>query len=139
MPIVRFDPFRSFMRPTMWDEEWPELTISKGLNVYEEDNKVIVEAAVPGISEDNIDIIYEDGVLTISAREEKKEEEKKKNRVVHREERVTSFSYTTYLPRAVEAGKIDATVDNGVLKVTAPVTEAAKAKKIPVKAGLKKK
>jgi len=119
----------------MWDDEreWPEMTQTEGLNVYEEDNKVVVEASVPGIPEEKLDITYEDGVLTISGKSEEVEEEKQKNRVVHKKQRVTSFSYTTYLPRAIEEKKLEASVKDGVLTVTAPVAETAKARKITIK------
>ncbi len=137
MAIVRFNPFfgSSWMKPLHWDEEneWPELTMTEGLNVYEEDNKVVVEASVPGIPEEKIDIVYEDGVLTVSGKSEETEEEKKKNRIVHKMQRVASFNYTTYLPRAIDEKNIEATVKNGVVRITAPVAETAKAKKIIIK------
>jgi len=137
MAIIRFNPAfpPSFFRPLMWDDEreWPEMTQTEGLNVYEEDNKVVVEASVPGIPEEKLDITYEDGVLTISGKSEEVEEEKQKNRVVHKKQRVTSFSYTTYLPRAIEEKKLEASVKDGVLTVTAPVAETAKARKITIK------
>ncbi|PIY72128.1 hypothetical protein COY87_02580 [Candidatus Roizmanbacteria bacterium CG_4_10_14_0_8_um_filter_33_9] len=137
MAIVRFNPFfgPSWLRPLNWDDEqeWPELTMTEGLNVFEEDNKVVVEAAVPGIPEEKVDITYEDGVLTISGKQEEHEEEKKKNRVVHKMQRVSSFSYTTYLPRAIDEKNIEATVKDGVVRITAPVADAVKAKKILIK------
>ena len=136
MAIIRLDPFtlqRRFFQPIFEEEEWPELTMTEGLNVYEEGNDVIVEASVPGIPEDKLSITYEDGVLHIEGRLEEKEEEKKKHKVIHRMQRVSSFNYTTYLPRPIDEGKIDAVVKNGVLTVRAPIAEAAKAKKIPVK------
>jgi HSP20 family protein len=137
MAIIRFDPFRQlsrqFFQPIFDDEEWPTLTMTEGLNVYEEDNNVVVEASVPGIPENKLDITYEDGVLHIEGQTEEKEEEKKKNRVIHRMQRVASFNYTTYLPRPIDEKKIDATVKNGVLVVKAPIAEEAKAKKIMVK------
>ncbi len=133
MAIIRFNPY-SLLRPLSWDEEdYPRMTVTEGMNVYEEDGKVFVEAPVPGIPEDRIDVTYEDGVLTVSARHEQKEEEKRKNRIVHKMERVTSFQYTTYLPRAIDEKKMEASVKDGVLIVTAPVAEVAKAKKIQVK------
>ncbi|NMB84092.1 Hsp20/alpha crystallin family protein [Candidatus Roizmanbacteria bacterium] len=137
MAIIRFDPFiqlqRQFFQPLMEDNEWPELTMTEGLNVYEENSNVIVEASVPGIPEDKLEITYEDGVLHIKGRSEEKEEEKKKNRVIHRMQRVSSFDYSTYLPRPIDEKQIEATVKNGVLTVKAPIAEAAKPKRIPVK------
>ncbi|NTU46886.1 Hsp20/alpha crystallin family protein [Candidatus Roizmanbacteria bacterium] len=139
MAIIRLDPFnqlqRQFFRPLLNEEEWPELTMTEGLNVYEEEGNVIVEASVPGISENDLEITYEDGVLHIQGKSEEKEEEKKKNRVVHRMQRVSSFDYQTYLPRPVDEKNIEATIRNGVLTVTAPIAQEAKPKKIAVKTG----
>lgn len=134
MAIIRFNPFfsRSFPRPWLNDDEWPELTMTEGLNVYEKGNKVYVEASVPGIADTELDITYEDGVLTISGKHEEKEEEKN-NKVVHKMERVSSFNYTTYLPRAIDQTKLEASVKDGVVTVSAPVAEEAKAKKIAVR------
>jgi HSP20 family protein len=136
--IIRFDPFhlqRQFFQPFLDDQEdWPELTMTQGLNVYEEGNDVVVEASVPGIPEEKLEITYEDGVIHIVGRSEEKEEEKKKNRIVHRMQRVSSFDYTTYLPRPINEKMIEATVRNGVLTIKAPVAEEAKPKRIPIKA-----
>ncbi len=125
---------RSALRPFLWDEEdWTEVTSSEGLNVYEEDNKVYVEAAVPGMSEDDVKVTYEDGVLRISARSEEKSDEKDKGRVVHQWNKVSSFEYTTYLPRPVDGKTLEANLEKGVLKISAEVAPEAKPKEIKVK------
>lgn len=135
MAIIRLNPFfqSSLLRP-FWndEEEWPELTMTEGLNVYEEADNVIVEASVPGIPEEKINITYEDGVLRIEGKYEEREEEKKKNRVVHKMQRVSSFDYTTYLPRPINDKKLEASVKNGVVRITAPIAQEAKPKRIPV-------
>lgn len=139
MAIIRFDPFtqlqRQFFQPLFHEDDWPELTMTEGLNVYEEDGSVMVEASVPGIPEKNLEITYEDGVLHIKGRSEETEEEKKKNRVIHRMQRVSSFDYSTYLPRPIEEKKIEATIKHGVLQVKAPIAELARPQRIPVKTG----
>lgn len=136
MAIIRLDPFninRQLFQPLWQEDDWSDITMTEGLNVYEENNSVIVEASLPGIPEDKIEITYEDGVLHIQGKVEEKEEEKKKGRIVHKMQRVASFNYTTYLPRPIDDKKIDATVKNGVLTIKAPVAETAKPKKIPVR------
>jgi HSP20 family protein len=137
MAIVQIDPFalqRQLLRPLLEDTTWPQITAADGLNIYEENDVVYVEASLPGIPEDKIDITYEDGVLHICGKQEQVQDEKKKNRIVHRMQRVSSFDYTTYLPRPIDDKRIEATVKNGVLTIKAPVAEAVKAKKISVKA-----
>lgn len=126
-PLIDFKPF-------LWDEdEWPEMKMTNGLNVYEEGDKVVVEAAVPGVSSDKIKVKYEDGVLRISARQESREIEKNKNRVVHQWNKVSSFEYTTYLPRPIDSKSLEAKIKDGVISVSASIAETAKAKEIEVK------
>lgn len=141
MAIIRLNPwYRPFLRPALWDEDqgFPELTMTEGLNVYEEDGKVFVQASVPGIPAEEVEVTYEDGVLTVSGSDEEKEVEKKKNRIVHKMEKISSFRYTTVLPRPVEEKTIEAKVENGVVTISAAIAEAAKPKKIAVKTVTKK-
>ena len=126
-PLIDFKPF-------LWeDEDWPETKLTNGLNVYEEDDKVKVEAAVPGISSDKIKVTYEDGVLRISARSEDKDIEKKGKKIVHQWNKISSFEYTTYLPRPIDSQSLEAKVKDGVITVSASVAETAKTKEIEVK------
>ncbi len=139
MAIIRFDPFssRRWMRPffsSIEDEEWPEIKMTDGLDVYEENDQVVVKAAVPGVSADQVEVTFEDGVLRITARTEETEEEKKKKKVVYRMDRVASFDYTTTLPRAIDARSLEAKVEDGVVVITGKIAEEAKPKKIAVKA-----
>lgn len=119
------------------DEGWPMMTMTEGLDVYEEEDKIIVKASVPGVNPENVDIEFEDGVLRIRAHQEDTEEQKKKKKIVYRQDRVVSFDYTTTLPRPVDPKSIDADVEDGVVRITAKVAEEAKPKKIPVKASKK--
>ncbi len=126
-PLIDFKPF-------LWDEdEWPETKMTNGLNVYEEGDKVMVEAAVPGITSDKIKVTYEDGVLRISAKSEDKDIEKKGKKIIHQWNKVSSFEYTTYLPRPIDTKSLEAKVKNGVITISAAVAETAKAKEIEVK------
>ncbi len=143
MALIKFDPFKGdlfSLQKQAWQPffediaEWPELTMTQGLNVYEQDDKVFVKAAVPGIPEEKLDITYEDGVLHITGSVEEKEEEKKKKKVVYRKQMISSVDYTTYLPRPVDASAIEAEVKDGVVTIKAPIAEAAKPKRISVKA-----
>ncbi len=133
MHYYPYKPLIDF-KPLLWDEdEWPEVKMNSGLNVYEEGDKVIVEAAVPGIPSDKIKVTYEDGVLRVSARNEEKDVEKKGKRIVHQWNKVASFEYTTYLPRPIDAKSIDAKVKDGVITISSKIAETAKPKEIQVK------
>ena len=119
------------MRSPFWeDEDFFPANASSGLDVYETDSDVVVKAAVPGIRPEEVDITFEDGVLRIQAEHKEHEEEKKK--VVYQADRASHFSYTTTLPRAIDAGNIKAEVEDGVVVVTAPLAPEAKPRKITV-------
>ena len=138
MAITRWrDPFGMTTRHPrwfLWDEDdfWGE--DEKGLSVYETKNNVVVEANVAGVPADKVDIDFEGGVLTISAVHEESEEEKKKKKVIYREARKAQYYYKTSVPCPVKETQVKAEVKDGVLKVTLPKKEAAKPKKITVKA-----
>lgn len=125
--IVR-DPFRSLFALPSWDEEWEEFQPQRGLKIHATDKEIIAEAVVAGVPAENIEIEIENGVLTIKA-ETKKEKKTKK------EYHVSSFKY--YYTTALSGGdwhKAKAEVKNGIVTVTIPKTEAARPKKITVKA-----
>ena len=136
MNIVKFNPFLYRWPSSFFDEEtWPELTVTEGLDVYEKDNKIVVEAAMPGIPEENIDITYEDGVLHISGKWQESMEDKKKKKTVYKSQMVRSFDYRTMMPRPIDTNSVEATIKNGVLTVEAKVAPEAQAKKIKIKTG----
>lgn len=137
MKLVKWNSL-SPMWPTMLDDEnwpsWPDLSsTAKGLDVYETQDSVVVEAAVPGVPEDKVEVSIEGNVLTINAQFEETEEKKKKKTTVYKSTRQSSFTYSTNLPRMVDATKANAEVENGVVKVTIPKTEEEKPKRIEVK------
>lgn len=138
MKLVKYGKFGPWW-PSIFDDEdwslstdWPELSTSKGLDIYETDEAVVVEAAVPGVPEDKVDVTVEGNVISIKAAHEEKEEEKKKKRT-YKSSRQTSFNYSTSLPRMVDSSNAQAEVDNGVVKITVPKTEEEKPKRIEVK------
>lgn len=142
MAVVRWEPeFPHFGRWPRWmrlfEEEWPELSEAEGLNIYETDNDVVVEAAIPGVPSDKVEVTVEGNVLKIFGGHEEKEEEKKKKKVVYRSACKRSFSYATSLPRAVQGNKAEAEVEDGIVRVTIPKAETERPKKIMVKKGKK--
>ena len=108
--------------------------ITLKLNVAETDRAVEVTADVPGVDAKDIDVQFRDGVLTIKG--EKKLEKEDKQKDYHTVERTYGmFERSFSLPAEVQADKIEATFDKGVLKIMLPkAPEAqAKVKKIEVK------
>lgn len=104
------------------------------IDVYEKDGALHVDAEVPGMSEKDIEITVAEGRLTISGEKSDKKEIKEKD--YYRSERSYGrFSRSVELPAGADTAKAEASFKDGVLHVTVPLREEAKAKKIEVKAG----
>lgn len=110
---------------------------SPSINVTESDNDIQVTAELPGVDEEDIDVTITRDMLTIQG--EKKEETEDKGKNYYRAERsYGSFRRTVSLPgEVVDTGKAEATYKNGLLTITLPKREEARAtsKQIEVKAG----
>lgn len=135
--LVRFDPFadmRALQKQFFGDDFF---TPFRGINlpttdVYTNDEKeLVVEAHLPNYEQEDIDIHMENGSLVISAEKHEKEEDKKKKYVVR--ESASSFYRRIALPERADEDKIEAHMDNGVLKVTVPFKELPQPKKIAIK------
>lgn len=119
-----------------FDESWtPASSAAWGpaVSVSEVADDLVLTAELPGMSEEDISIELEDGVLTISG--EKKEvvaEENQEPRHIVRERRFGAFRRTFTLPRTVDGANIGAAFDNGVLTVTLPKAAEAKSRKIEI-------
>lgn len=102
-----------------------------GLNVYEEKNSVIVEAALPGISrDDQIEITFDQGVLWIRA--ERREEDEKDKKYYQRARH--KFSYHISVPGNIDPNKEPtASFSDGLIKVEFSKLEQTTPKKISIK------
>lgn len=106
---------------------------SPAVDVEENENAFVVTAELAGLSEDDVELSLENGVLSISGekREEREEGNKEAGRHIY-ERRYGRFERNFSLPRTVDADKVDATFKNGVLTVTLPKTAAAKPRRIAI-------
>ncbi len=144
------DPFTSSLQREInrvFEDVWSGLPLAGGaattaaatslrLDVKEDDKAFQVTADLPGLSEKEVDVTFQDGVLSI--RGEKKVERDETKDTWHIVERsFGSFARQLRLPPNVDASKIDAKFEKGVLTVTLPKQPEAqaKAKKIEVKSG----
>jgi len=116
------------------DWDWPALahTHWPALDVAENENSYVVKAEVPGCKADDIDISVHGNVLTLSG-EKKEEQEKKEKGYYHVERSYGSFRRDVNLGSDVDTEKIEAACKDGVLTVTLPKSEKAKAIKVKVK------
>ncbi len=102
------------------------------LDVAETDNEFMVKAELPGMKAQDIEVTVRDNNLVISG-EKKETEERKEQNWYHVERRYGSFYRTIPLPSNVDAEKIQATCQDGILSIRLPKTEAVKPRKIEVK------
>src|SRR4026208_884975 len=106
------------------------------MDVKETDKEIVVEAELPGIDEKDVSLSLQDGVLTIRGEKKHERNEEKENyRMMER--RYGSFQRSVQLPDTVDEDKIEATFNNGVLRVSLPKRPEAigKQRKIPIKKG----
>jgi HSP20 family protein len=144
--LSRWDPFQdmlslreamnqlveeSFVRPNgarSGQNFVPALDLSETKDGY------LVEAAVPGLKPEDLEITLENNVLTIKGETRQESEDKQRN--YHRvERRFGSFQRSITLPNTVKADAIKAELDSGVLKLEIPKAEEVKPRKINVSVG----
>lgn len=140
--LARWDPFAelSALQKQFFGDDW--MSPLKGVNipttdVYTKDNQLRVEAHLPNFEQDDVNIQVEDNALVISAERHEKEEDKDKKYVVR--ESSSSFYRRIALPQRADTDKIEARLDDGVLKVSVPLTPLPEPKKIAIAASSKKK
>ncbi|MBB3395386.1 MULTISPECIES: Hsp20/alpha crystallin family protein [unclassified Rhizobium] len=115
--------FRGFGSPSLFGDTpfngaWPHVEIE------ENDNEIRITAEVPGIDPDAVEVLLEDGVLTLRG-ENKRETEDKDRRFSERY--YGRFERRLALGRQVDENNVAATFKNGLLTVTLPKTEKARA------------
>ena len=121
------EPVASFRRwPTLWDGR-PR----PSLDVYETPDQVVAKAALPGISSEEVEVTIAKDTLVIRG-ESKQEGETKDERYLLRERGHGAFHRAVYLPEGLDTDKTEAVFEDGVLTITFPKTEKAKAKEVKV-------
>src|SRR5262245_25439050 len=142
--LVRWDPFQemtslrdamnqllaeSFVRPSSRAGAF-----QPPVDLYETENEYVVKLAAPGLKPDNFEITMQQNMLTIQGRTQQEEEKQEDARYHVREQRFGEFLRTVQFPSQVDADKIQASLSNGILTIQVPKTEAAKPRRITVKA-----
>jgi HSP20 family protein len=104
------------------------------MDLVETEDRFVLRADLPGLTEGDISLEVERGVLTISG--ERKAEHEDRGEGYYRLERAFgSFSRQLTLPEGVDADGIEARFDKGVLEVRIPKPEAVKPKKVSISVG----
>jgi len=133
--IVRFDPFAEIdaLQKQLFGGNWLAPNKTTGVpttDVYVDNDKLVVEAHLPNFTDEDINVEVENGFLVVQAERHEKEEDKAKKYVVR--ESSMSFYRRIQLPERANAEQIDAHLDEGVLKVTVPLTPLPEPKKVKV-------
>lgn len=132
MAIIRWDPMSTMLRwPNIWeDEDYPTTMTSDNLDVYETKDESVIKANVAGIDPDKVEITFEKGVLTISAREESEEKSDKR----YYKKATRTYSYRVAVPGNIDlAIEPEAKVEHGIVCVTFKKAEEEKPKKINIR------
>jgi HSP20 family protein len=110
-----------------------DLVWAPAIDILEKEDNFLVKVELPGVKEDDVNVTIAGGTLTIEG-EKKAESEVKKKGYYYSETSYGSFSRSITIPSTVDASKIDASYDKGILEITLPKTPEVKPKKIIVAA-----
>lgn len=125
--------FNDFLTRDLWNWNLENSSLTgttvPSVNIKETDNNFEVEMAAPGMKKDDFSIELDGNMLTISSEKENKVEEKEGDKYTRREFSYQSFTRSFQLPKdVVDAEKIEAKYENGVLNLVIPKKEEAKQK-----------
>ena len=125
--------FNSALSEFGWDKVLEERAFIPKVDIVEDDKNYYVEVAAPGMSADDFEIEYSNGILTISG--ERKFQKEEKDKKYHRvETQYGKFSRSFTLPEDVVADKIEAEYKDGILKIVIPKdVKKIESKKIKIK------
>src|SRR5262252_4715953 len=145
MSVIRYDPFRDLrtlqeevnrlftgnLARAFDDEGIARGAWSPNVDIYENKDKFVLEAELPGMKREDFDLSVENNVITL--RGERKFEKKEQTDNYHRVERsYGAFTRSFTLPPTVSGDGATAEYRNGVLRVTLPKREEAKARRIEI-------
>ena len=146
--IRRWDPFNEMLSlrdavSQLFEESYVNpargsntSTLALPLDVSETQDAFVVDAVVPGLTPEDLDITIQDNVLTIRGETRKQQSSNDKQTNVHVvERRYGRFSRSLGLPTPVQADQVQATLEHGVLHLEIPKAEQIKPRKITVNSG----
>ncbi|HTE86237.1 MAG TPA: Hsp20/alpha crystallin family protein [Dehalococcoidia bacterium] len=147
--VMRWDPFgealglrdamnrlfeQAVVQPGSGSRGSETATFAPAMDVREDKDGYTVQVSLPGVKPEDVNIQYEQGVLTISG-ETRAETEREEGTFHIRERRHGRFGRSVTLPNAVDADRADASFEHGVLDLRMPRAEESKPRRIAVHAG----
>lgn len=143
--MIKYDPFRDLkglqdemnrLFTSSFPRSFNQEDIARGawtpsVDIYEGQNQLILEAELPGMKAEDVDVSIENNIITIKG--ERKFEKRDETDNYHRVERsYGNFSRSFTLPRTVVGDEAAADFHNGVLRITLPKREESKSRKINI-------
>ncbi len=136
--VAPFQPFAEFEREIdrlfggrLTGSSQSSASVAVPLDVQEDQNGLTVTVDLPGVRKEDIQVAYDDGILTIAA-ERKTTTDSKEDGYLRRERYQGRFERRLAVRTPINVDAIKATYKEGVLHLTLPKTEAAKPKQISV-------
>jgi len=118
-------------RPSLRRTPFREIEWAPSMEMLDQEDKFVVKAELPGMKMEDMDVCVSDNILTIKG--EKKTSSEVKEEDYHFSERsYGSFSRSITLPSSVDADKITASFEDGVLEIDLPKSAEIKPKKIAI-------
>jgi HSP20 family protein len=127
-----FERFWNEPTAALWSGRSDDLASwTPGVDVVEEADTYVFSVDLPGVPKENVEITFEDNILTVSGSRDRREES---NDGQYRriERRYGKFTRSFALPSQVDTAKVDAKFQDGVLVIRVPKAETAKARKIQI-------
>lgn len=126
--MLRFDPFRELDRLNQETRRRPAPSVL-AFDAVRDEGMITIYFDVPGVRSDDIDITVERNELTVTVERRWETEEKE---ILASERPQGTFTRRLMLSDGLDTESMEADLDNGVLKVTVPVSERTKPRKIDV-------
>lgn len=127
--LVRTDPFRDFDRLTQRLLGTAARPAVMPMDAWREEDQFIVEFDVPGIADDSLELDVEHNVLTVRAERPDVDPDRE---MVSAERPRGVFSRQLFLGENLDTDRIEASYRSGVLRLTIPVAESAKPRRIKI-------
>ncbi len=139
MNLIPREPFKEIER-FFGDDDWflPVTRREKGpeMDLYETEEAIVAEVSAPGMGPEDLSVTVENNLLTVKGEKEEEKEDDEKG-YYRREIRKGSFERCVRLPRGIDEEGVEATYEDGILKIQVPKTE--KIEKTGKKVKIKKK
>lgn len=127
-------PLSRMMEEFLNNAHTSEMTVwGPNVDIVESRDDFEIHAELPGVKQDEVKITLHDNVLTLSG-EKKQEMKEDKDNVLRIERNYGRFERSFSLPSTVKSDAVRACYEDGVLKITLPKAETAKARQITIQA-----